>query len=257
MESSFNPSPRAAASIFPGIFSSSVGVEPEDRHGGVRGGDRDGSGGSNSNSNNGGGRDRGGVGGDHGNRYKCPSAASPCVGSSPSSFKKVSEGHSGVPGGGIGSSSRITDNTGGSGSGRSVDHDSRNNRYDGWDDSQHNRPGMHRPHNPETIDVSQTAMHSLGEVALSAPRGAFAWSSSMPSDSEGQQKEGEVVKEEEDERGEEHFVSSMLTDSRELEGDMLLPEGWLRYPPSADEDENDTSDEMVYRFLVEDHFGML
>ena len=70
----------------------------------------------------------------------------------------------------------------------------------------------------------------------------------MPSSNEGQDKEGEVVEEEGEEQGEERFVSSMLLESREVEGDMLFSEGWMRYPLAMDEDGDDAPDELLYRF---------
>ena len=253
-----SPLPRAAVSLFAGSLISSVGVEPAECQSGVRDSGSGGSGGSsNSSSDGGGGRDRGGGGVKHGNRYEWSSLASPCIDSPPSSFREVEEGHSGVPDGGSGGSCSVRGHTDRSESISGRDRGSRDSRYHWAGDSPHSRPRMHRHHNPVTVDASHTAMYLPSAVALSTPRRAFACTPSTYSINEAQEMEGEVVEGEGEEQGEEEFVSSMLLESREVEGDMRFPEGWMRYPLATDEDGDDATDEMLYRFLVEDHFGML
>ena len=111
---------------------------------------------------------------------------------------------------------------------------------------------MHRLHNLETLNTCHTATHSPGAVAASSLREEFTSSSSVSGDNEAMEK-----MEEEEEQEEERNFASMLPDPTELEGGMFPPEGWLRYLLPTNEDGDYASDEMVSRFLAEDHFGML
>ena len=223
----------------------------------MRDGGSGGTGGSGNNSSAcGSGRRREDGGRNLANRYEWSSLASPWIDSSLSTFMEVAEGTSGVPDGGSGGSCGVGGNTDRSESGSGGDPGSRDNIYDWSGDNPYNRPPMHPHHKPETVEASHTAMYPPGAVVLNTPRRAFAWPQSMPSIKEAQEKEGKVVEERRGGQGEEQFISSMLLESQEVQGDMLLPEGWLPHLLTTEEDGDDPTDEMMYRFLAEDHFGM-
>lgn len=56
---------------------------------------------------------------------------------------------------------------------------------------------------------------------------------------------------------EEHNGPWTVSEPRDPAGGMIPAERWLSYPVPAHEDGDDVDEEMVYRFLAEDHFGML